>query len=185
MKKNYVTVSTLLKKIALLGLIVSALTLHSCGDDGSPRIKDSKVKTIKESTKGVITEVEEIEPGDDYKIIDEKIIDDKEKSLAIVHRLDGKIDTLSLRKLKTDSQYSSNHSSLRNVLAFSLAASYFNRSLSKTTPNASYYKDTNAFNKSTGLKNNLTSSATTRRIRIPGKSSSGYGSGKSFRSYGG
>lgn len=185
MKKNYVNVSTLLKKIALVSLVVSALTLHSCGGDGSPRIKDAKEKTIKESTKGVITEVEEIEPGDDYKIIDEKIIDEKEKSIAIVHRLDGNIDTLSLRKLKTDSEYSSRHSGLRGVLAYSLAASYFNRNLANTTPNSSYYKDATAYNKSTGLKSNLTSTAASRRVQIPGKSSSGYGSGKSFRSYGG
>ena len=42
MKKNYVNVSTLLKKIALVSLVVSALTLHSCGGDGSPRSKDAK-----------------------------------------------------------------------------------------------------------------------------------------------
>lgn len=184
MKKNNLKVSALLKKYALLGIAIPALII-SCGGDGSPKIKDSQEKTISESTKGVVTEVEEVEPGDDYKIIDERIIDEKEKSIAIVHKLDGKVDTLSLRKLKSDPEYRTRHSALRGILAYSLASSFFNRNLSRTTPNSSYYKNADAYKKSTGLKNNLASSATTRKVRVPGKASSGYGAGKSFRSYGG
>lgn len=185
MKKISLKVSALLKKFALLGIVLPALTLQSCGSDGSPRIKDSQEKTISESTKGVITEVEEVPPGEDYKIIDEKIIDEKEKSIAIVHKLDGKIDTLTLRKLKDDPEYRNSHRALRGVLAYSLAASFFNRNLSRTKPNSGYYKNADAYKKSTGLKNNLTSTATSRKVRVPGRASSGYGSGKSFRSYGG
>lgn len=184
MKKNTIQIITLHKKIFFASILSSSLLLQSCGDDGSPKIKDAQVQTIMESSKGVITEVEEVEPGDDYKIIDEKIIDEKEQSLAIVHRLDGNVDTLSLQKIKADTNNSS-HGGLRNVLMYSLAASYFSRNLGNTAPNSSYYKDANAHSKSTGLKNDLTKSATSRRVTVPGKSSTGYGSGKSFRSHGG
>jgi hypothetical protein len=171
------------KYFLVLGSSSIILSLSSCGGDGSPKLKDAQTKTITETTKGVITKVEEVAPGDDYKIVDETVIDDKSKSIAIVKRLDGKTDTLSLQKIKSDK--SGTHSSLTNVLAYSLAASFLTRNLANTTPNSSYYKDANAYNKSTGLKNEMAKSTTTRKVSSPGKGSSGYGSGKSFRSYGG
>lgn len=186
MKKNNVKVSILSKKIAFLLVASGVIVLQSCGGDGSPRIKDGETITVLESSKGTVTEVEEVEPGDDFKIIDEKIIDDKAKSTAIVHYLDGKTDTLSLQKLKSESS-EGNHanSALRGVLMYSLASSFFNRNLANTSPNAGYYKDAAAHSKSTGLKGDLEKSATSRKVQSPGKSSKGYGAGKSFRSHGG
>lgn len=186
MNKKIITGLALTKKITLIAAISAALVLQSCGEeDGSPRIKDAKQETVYESTQGVVTEVEEIEPGNDYKIIDERLIGDKDKSIAIVHTLEGTVDTLSLRKMKDDDASYSRHSGLRSILYYSLAASYFNRSLRNVTPNQSNYKNASAYNKSTGLKNDLRSSATSRRVSVPGSSSKGYGSGKSFRSFGG
>ena len=99
MKKNFINGLALTKKITLVAAITAALTLQSCGgSDGSPKIKDAQEETVYESTKGIITEVEEVEPGDDFKILDERIIDDKSQSIAIVHNLEGTIDTLSLTK---------------------------------------------------------------------------------------
>lgn len=162
------------------------LLFQSCSGDGSPKIKDGETITIKEASKGTVTEVEEVKPGDDFKIIDEKIIDDKTKSTAIVHYLNGKTDTLSLQKLKSESETGNHgHSMLRGVLMYSLASSFFNRNLSNTAPNSAYYKNADAYNKSTGLKTDLDRTATSRRVTSPGKSSRGYGSGKSFRSHGG
>ncbi|WP_299113790.1 hypothetical protein [uncultured Winogradskyella sp.] len=186
MNKKIITGLALTKKITLTAAITAALTLQSCGGgDGSPRIKDAQQDTVYESTQGVITEVEEIEPGNDYKIIDERLIGEKDKSIAIVHTLEGTVDTLSLRKMKNDESSYSRHSGLRSILYYSLAASYFNRSLRNVTPNQNNYKNASAYNKSTGLKNDLKSSATSRRVNVPGRSSRGYGSGKSFRSFGG
>ena len=186
MKKKSENGFTFYRKIILTSVITSSLII-SCGDDGTPRIKDSEEKTIYEATKGTVTEVEEIKPGDDYKIIDERIIDEKEKSIAIVHGLNGQIDTLSLAKIDNGSEENGyrNRSGLRSILFYSLASSYFNRNLSGVTPNSNYYKDATAYNKSTGLKNDLKSSASSRKVRVPGASSKGYGSGKSFRSFGG
>lgn len=185
MNKKSISILALSKKIALVSTLTGSLIIQSCSTDGSPRIKDSKEETVYESTKGIVTEVEEIEPGEDYKILDERIIDDKEKSIAIIHTLDGKIDTLSLRKLKDDTGTNYRHSGLRGVLVYSLAASYFNRNLRNVNPSSSSYKNMSTYDKSRNLKNNLRNSATTRRVRVPGTSSSGYGGGKSFRSFGG
>lgn len=186
MKKNFITGLALTKKITLIAAVTAALTLQNCaGERPEPRIKDAKQETVYESTKGIVTEVEEIEPGEDYKIIDERIIEDKSKSIAIVHTLEGTVDTLSLRKIKEDESSSYRHSGLRSILYYSLAASYFNRNMSNVTPKQSNYKNASAYNKSNGLKNNLRSSATSRRVNVPGSSSKGYGSGKSFRSFGG
>ena len=159
--------------------------MQSCGNGGAPRIKEGTTETILESSKGVITEVEEVEPGDEFLILDEKIIDEKEKSLAIVHRLDGSIDTLSLQKIKKESTSDPSRNALRSVLMYSLAASFFNKNLGNTSPNSAYYKNQAAFNKSTGLKQDLTKTAVSRRVTVPSGASKGYGGGKSFRSHGG
>ncbi|QLG46452.1 hypothetical protein [Costertonia aggregata] len=186
MNKKSVNGFAFSRKIMLASAVSGCILVSSCGGDGSPRIKDAQDKTVYEATKGTVTEVEEIEPGDDYKIIDERIIDEKEKSIAIVHTLEGTVDTLSLAKIDSGSDEAKyQRSGLRNILYYSLAASYFNRRLGNVTPNSSYYKDATAYNKSTGLKNDLKSTATSRKIKVPGASSKGYGSGKSFRSFGG
>jgi hypothetical protein len=184
MKKSLISIFDLRKKLLFSSLVGTFLIFQSCKEDSSPRIKDATIQTILESTKGVITELEEIEPGDEYLIIDETIIADKEKSLAVVHYLDGRSDTLSLQDMKSESGNQSN-SAIGRVLVRSLAASYFNGNLNNTSPNQGFYKNEAAYNKSTGLKNDLTSTAISRSVSVPGNASTGYGSGKSFRSHGG
>lgn len=174
--------------MALVSVCSGALLLQSCfSDNGEPRIKEYDEKTIFESTKGIITEVEEIEPGNDYRVLDERIIDDKSKSIAIVHALDGSIDTLSIARIESDknNQSAGLHSGLRPILYYTLAASLLRNSLGSVTPDSRYYKNQSAYNKSTSLKNDLQSTATRRTVRTPKASSSGYGKGKSFRSFGG
>ncbi|MGG8495801.1 hypothetical protein ACQY1Q_05255 [Tenacibaculum sp. TC6] len=166
--------------IAILPLLVS------CGGDGSPRIKDATEVTIYEPTKGTVTEVKEVEPGNEYKILDERLIDKKDSSYAIVHNLNGTTDTLSLRTIEKDhSNGTRTYSPLRSLLFYSLASSYFNNRVPSGGSGASYYANNDAFQKSQGLQNEMKSSATTRRVKSPGLRSRGYGSGKSFRSYGG
>ncbi len=185
MKKKYLPIRSWKQYLIIGSLVMVPVFLQSCGNNGAPRIKEGTTETILESSKGVITEVEEIEPGDEFLILDERVIDDKEKSLAIVHRLDGEIDTLTLQKIKKESASDPSRSALRSVLMYSLAASYFNRNLSNTSPNSAYYKNQAAFNKSTGLKSDLSKSAVSRRVTVPSGASKGYGGGKSFRSHGG
>ena len=180
MKKSTYNAFKLSRLFTLLA--VATCTLQSCDDgDGSPRVKDGVVKEYTETTKGVVTEVEEVEPGDTFKLIDEKIIDDKSESIAIVHNLDQTVDTLSLRAMARDESVGG-RSGLRSLLMYGLAASVLNRSFAGTAPSRDAYKTDAAYSKSQGLNNDLKSTARTRRVTVPGKSSRGYGSGRSFRS---
>ncbi len=184
MKKKTLKLTVLSKFIAYAGIFAGSLFLQSCGGDGSPRIISADEVTIYESSKGTETEVEEQEPGGKYLIIDERIIDDKEQSIAIVHNLDNTVDTLSLKTLKKE-QFRGRYSGLQGVLMYSLAASYFRRNMNGVRPNPTYYKNQDVFSKSSGLKSDLTSSATSRKVMSPKGASRGFGSNKSFRSYGG
>lgn len=186
MNKNYFNPVVYSKKLMWAAMVSGSILIQSCSSsDGSPRLKEFDEKTIHESTKGTVTEVEEIEPGNEYQIIDERIIDSKEDSYAIIHTLEGTVDTLSLRKLPTEKEESARHSGLNRILMFSLARSYFSNNLSNVTPDSRFYKNDAAFNKSNGLKTDLQNSASTRSVKVPKASSSGYGAGKSFRSFGG
>jgi hypothetical protein len=186
MDKNTTSALSLSKKLMAVVIAGSCLVQSCSSGDGSPRLKEFDEKTVYESTQGTITEVEEIEPGNEYKIIDERIIDEKEKSIAIIHALDGKTDTVSLRKIESKQDSTSHrHSGLRGLLFFGLARSFFTNNMSNVTPDSRYYKNDAAYNKSMGLKDNLQSSARPRSVKVPKGGSTGYGSGKSFRSFGG
>lgn len=186
MNKNYFNPANYAKKIMLATVVSGTLLVAACSsDDGSPRLKEFDEKTIHESSKGVVTEVEEIEPGNDYKIIDERIIDEKENSYAVVHTLEGTTDTLSLRKVASEKEETSRHFGLNRILYYSLARSFFSNNMSNVTPDSRFYSTDAAYNKSTGLKNDLQKSAVSRTVKVPKASSSGYGARKSFRSFGG
>lgn len=186
MNKKYINPVVYAKKLMLATMVSAPLLMQSCStSDGSPRLKEFDEKTIQESSKGIVTELEEVEPGNDFLILDERIIDAKEDSYAIIHNLEGTVDTLSLRKISHDNTENQRHSGLRGVLYYSLARSFFSNNLGNVTPDARVYKNDAAFNKSTGLKSNLQSSAVSRTVKVPKASSSGYGAGKSFRSFGG
>lgn len=160
------------------------LILQSCSSgDGSPKFKDFEEIEVRETNQGVISEIDEIEPGDTYTVIKEEVIDKKADSKAIVHNLNGSTDTLSFAKMNESGQ--STRSGLRPFLMGTLAASFFSRNMGASTLNPSNYKSTDAFNKSKGMRSSMLSSASTRKVKVPGKKSKGYGQSKSFRSFGG
>ncbi len=163
--------------------VAASIALSSCGDgDGSPRFKDMEEVEHKLSTKGVICEAEEVEPGDEYKVINEEMIDDKEQSLAIIHYLDNHTDTLTLATIAREK---TRYRGLNRFLLGTMAGTYFMRNISGFRPNRSNYKTGAAYTKSSGMSSSFQSSATSRRVKVPGKGSRGYGKGRSFRSYGG
>lgn len=169
---------------SLIIALFFGLVLQSCGsDDGSPRFKDVEEIEIKESNQGVISEIDEIEPGDSYTVLNEEVIDNKADSKAIVHNLNGTTDTLSFAQIGDGG--SQTRSGLRPFLMGTLAASFFSRNMGASSLNPSNYKNTDAFNKSKGMRQSMLSSASTRKVKVPGKKSKGYGANKSFRSFGG
>lgn len=172
------------KNIAAAIMLSSSLFFQGCGGDGAPRLKDASEETVYINTKGVETEVNEVDPGSVFKIVDERILDKKDASRAIVHNLDGSTDTLSMASLRGDSS-DPRRSALRSTLMGGLAFAYFTNRAGAIAPKKGSYANTSAFNKSNGMTSNLKSSATPRKVSIPGKTSRGYGAGKSFRSFGG
>ena len=181
-------ISTSIRKVSIGSAIVisSTFLIVSCVGDGSPSVQDTSYKTEYESTQGVITKLKEVaEPEGEYRIVDEELIADKSKSLAIVEKLDGSVDTVSLQRMQDEPEYRRSNSFIQTFLMYSLASSFFGRSMGSVSPNANYYQNKSAYDKSSNLKNTMKSTATPKRVAVPKSSSSGYGKGKSFRSFGG
>lgn len=161
-------------------------------------------------TKGLITEVEEVSQ-DEYKITNETVVDDTAASKVIARHLSGQIDTFSMQEIRESQQAQTNGSGasgswdqetntsgntthhyhhypshgLSNILMGGMMGYYFGRSFS-TPPNPGVYRDQGTYNRiasSTGQTLSRTAVRTT--VRRPSGGSSGFGSGRSTRSFGG
>lgn len=173
------------RHIAAAVMLGTTMMFVGCGSDGSPRIKDATEQTVYINTKGVETEVKEVEPGDAFKITDERVLDKKENSRAIVHNLDNTVDTISMASMKGESDTNPRRSAIRSTLMGGLAFAYFSGRAGAIAPSRGSYANTSAYDKSKGMTGSMKSAATPRKVSVPGKSSKGYGSGRSFRSFGG
>jgi len=184
LRLHFDSVQNKLKYLCLV--CIGSFLFQACFSDGSPRFKDAEEIDVLTTSQGVLSEIEEIEPGNEYKVLNEEIIDEKAKSMAIVHNLDGTTDSLSFAKMeKEGSSSTGRHSSIRPFLMGTLAATFFNRNFNRTALDPTKYKSPSAYDKSKGMHSNLKSTASTRRVKVPGKGSKGYGGSKSFRSFGG
>lgn len=172
------------KRVLLATVVTGALTFTGCSD-GAPKLKDASEQTVYINTKGIEAIVDEVDPGDVFKITEENILDSKESSRAIVHNLDSTIDTISMATMTNESGQGTRRSALRSTLMGGLAFAYLTGRTGGMAPKASSYKSTSAFNNSNGKASSLKGASTARKVSVPGKTSKGYGSGKSFRSFGG
>lgn len=138
-------------------------------------------------TKGLVTEIEEV-GTDEYKITNETAIDDTSGSKVIAHHLSGKIDTLTMQEVREQQHQggSTYHShGMGSVLMHGMMGYYLGRSLSSPI-NPGVYRDQSTYNRvasSTGRT--ITNSAVRTTVRRPSSGSSGFGSGRSTRSFGG
>lgn len=159
--------------------ISGALLLTGCGG------YETEEKVL--LTKGLVTEVEEVSAGE-YKITNETAIDDTSGSQVIAHHLSGKIDTLSMEEVRQQQHQggSSYHShGMGNALMYGMMGYYLGRSLSSPV-NPGAYRNQSTYNRvanSTGRT--ITNSAVRTTVRRPSSGSSGFGSGRSTRSFGG
>lgn len=190
-KRNF----TRLKKAARHSLfaIGAAGTLFLTSCDNVQYADEEQI----ELTKGLVTVLEEVEP-DNFKIIDEQVVESKAESRVITHYFDGTIDTLMLNDLdpntlaatsepadSTSRRHYYHRRSMSSVLMGGLMGYYMGRSMS-VPPAASSYRDQNTYNRvnsSTGRTLSNTASRTT--VRRPTSGSSGFGGSKSTRSVGG
>ncbi len=176
-----------LPKLVCGAALIGLMGFYSCStDSGSTEYVEET--TIVDYTQGIVTEVEEVEK-DLFKITDETVVPTKDDSRIIATYLDGGIDTFTLEEVQLvdaeNPEETSRRSSMRGVVSAGLLGYFMGRSFSSpTNPNA--YKSTAAYNKSkTSTSSALRSSAKTTTVRRPASGSSGYGSGRSTRSYGG
>jgi hypothetical protein len=173
--------------MALFGLI----GFSSCSNQTDMDTEYVEKTEIVDYTQGLITEVEEVEK-DQFKITDENVVATKEDSRIIATYLDGAIDTFTLEEValvegEENTDGYSRRSGMSSVLMGGMMGYFMGRSLSSPTSRSSY-KNTSAYNKantttSSALKS--TAKTTTTRTKRPSSGSSGHGSGKSTRSYGG
>ncbi|MCI5080300.1 MAG: hypothetical protein MRY78_01340 [Saprospiraceae bacterium] len=171
--------------LLFLGLaILASIGFSACGGN-SNYVEEQKV----ELTKGLITEIQEVD-SNEFKITNETVVPNKADSRIIATYLDGTVDTLTVDQVaKTENSSTTRHyyrrSGMSSVLMGGLMGYYMGRSFS-SPPRASAYADPQTYNRVTsnaGTTLNNTARRTT--VRRPSRSSSGYGSGRSTRSYGG
>lgn len=184
MKKSIQLPTIFSKRVLMATVVTGALTFTGCSD-GAPKLKDASESTVYINTKGIEAIVDEVDPGEVFKITEENVLDSKEASRAIVHNLDSTIDTISMATMTSEGGGDSRRSALRSTLMGGLAFAYLTGRTGGMSPKASSYKNTSAFNNSNGKASALKGASTARKVSVPGKSSKGYGAGKSFRSFGG
>ena len=172
---------------------IGAFFLYSCG--GAERQEPTGTETTITPTEGMITTVREIEP-DKFKIEDEQVVPKPEDSRIIAKYIDNTIDTLTLAEAQvlaaqdtTATGENNNHrrrsGGLLRAASFGLMGYMMGRSMSSHRPSASAYVDQKTYNRvsnGAGARVNQTAKRTTTS-RPSGRS--GYGGGKSTRSYGG
>ena len=139
-----------------------------------------------ELTKGLITEVKEIE-ADKFKIIDERVVENKADSRVIAHYLDGTRDTLTLDQASvTKTQDDTKRSHVARTARMGIMGFYFGRSFG-VGPNSSAYANQSVYNRSnTSTRSTLSKTAKRTTIRKPVRSSrTRTRSTRSTRSFGG
>lgn len=166
------------RHLALAILCTLSFTLYNCGG--------SNTEEVEIPTQGLITTVVEIEP-EQYKIEDEQTIPDTSQSLIIAKYLDGGIDTFTLAeaRLVTESGYTGARSGLFTAAGYGLFGYMLGRSMTSFRPGASAYVDPQTHSRVNNTAGNSVRSSAARVSRPSAGSRSGYGSGRSSRSYGG
>ncbi len=167
----------------LVGLgIIGTLHFTSCGSSQDYE----EVTEIEAMTKGVITEVEET-TKDRFLITDEKLVETVDESRIIAQYLDGKRDTFTLdeaRLVAADSTSTDRRrSGLSSIMRAGLMGYFFTRGFGG--PSMGAYKSPSTYASSRTANNTMRSTAKTRTVRKPVSGKSGFGSGKSTRSFGG
>ncbi len=151
-----------------------------CGSDNG---NDWEEVTTYEVKKGVVTTLEETEPGQ-FSIIDEQVVEHKDSSRVIIKRLDGSTETLTLNQARglvqaQDTVYQTNtthrHHGMGGVLWWGAMGYMMGRSFN--TPVQSYvYRNGNSAGIRTGqlVSQELRNTAVPRTELRPVKGRSGF-----------
>lgn len=182
--------------LIILGVLVFYMIGKQNNDEsGKPDGSDTVYieSTVQEPTEGVITKLEEVEP-EIFKITEEEVVASKEDSRIIATYLDGAQDTFTLQQIAVidttiqseDRQYR-RRSGISTAVHYGLLGYWLGRPMG-TGIRRSSYASSDAYTRSQNGRTRMSNSATRRTVRTPRPSStgkSGYGAGRSTRSYGG
>jgi hypothetical protein len=140
-------------------------------------------ETYQEPTQGLITTVTEVGP-EDYKIASEESVDRIEDSRIIVEKLSGDRDTFTLEQAKLITQVTTDTSAVSQPFRRA-GMGYFGflmlGRMGGHSVNSGAYVNNNAYNKASSTAGSRLSST----ARSTTRSRSGFGGGKSTRSFGG
>ena len=174
--------------------MTAALALGACG---SPANRGQDVDGLFEDVdQGVVTELREVSP-DEWRIADERVVEDSLQSRVIATGLDGVSDTFTLDELRAQGAVAAADTTVADtrhrrrgfftpILFYGLFGSRFGRSYGRNSgvgPRPGAYVNQSAYNR--------VQSTAAPRLRTPGSSArpsggrSGYGAGRSTRSFGG
>lgn len=176
---------------------IAALVVYMVMKDDSQSRPDEYVAiestTVTEPTEGVITRLKEVEP-EVFKITEEELVPTKEESRIITTYMDGEVDTFLLQEIAvvdttvvSEDQNYRRRSGMSTALHYGLLGYWLGRPMS-TPIRQSSYANSSAYDRSQNGRTRMTNTATKRTVRTPRPSStgkSGYGAGRSTRSYGG
>jgi hypothetical protein len=173
MKKRYLTIGDW-KRNVLIVATASCLGMTAC--DNAPSDTGSDWSSSETASKGVITELTEVSPGN-WKIMDERPAGPGEVA-AIIRRYDGQVDTLKGEALQRQmNDYASMNPSpthgngLMNVLMWSSLGYMAGRMMA---PNPRYYANPAAMERGSALRSGIdqqrSRSGTYRRSAPSGRS---------------
>lgn len=161
---------------------VAALLAVHAGCDDSGNGSDWEEVTVQEPSKGVITTLEETEPGK-FSIVNEEITETKDASRVIIKRQGGAMDTLTLAQAKSLVQpqdtvsnhaYRSSHG-MGNVLWWGAMGYMMGRSFSSPAYSGYYNRGYSGANVSSELQR----TAVSRTVMRPVSGKSGFFKGSS------
>lgn len=167
---------------AVVGIFVVYSIFSGDDEDATSYVEEEVVYP----TEGLITTVDEVET-DLFKIADEVTVTDTTDSRIIANYMDNTSDTFTLQeaRLIEANNPNSRQGSVMRTAAYGFMGFMMYRSLAHR-PNPNAYRSQQAYNKSaTGAGKSVKSTATRQTVRRPTGGKSGFGSGKSSRSYGG
>lgn len=180
--RNFSRNNTWQKRIRRGALFVAVSTLLvapgcSSDDNGS----DWEEVTVQEPTKGVITTIEETEPGK-FTVVDEQVAPTRQDSRVIIRHLSGSIDTLTLDQAKgmvgtqdtaRDTRVVHHHHGgfgLGHILWWSAMGHMMGRGFG--SPSQSYvYRDARMMG---NTSSELRRTAVSRTVKMPAKGRSGF-----------
>lgn len=153
--------------------IVGGALISSCGSNDSSY--NSYGSNQIKSTQGVITFMREVD-SNDFKIIHEIVVSNKADSKIITTNLDGSVDTLSLDKARALDTTNTRERRYHRTFYGGMFGYMIGRSMGSPL-NRSSYSSPSSYSNSTN--------STTRMRSSISKPRTSFGSGKSFKSFGG